>query len=283
MPDITNKKKNTINIYWWNTNGRWPIMDKKFMYNYDVIFISETHCNGKLLPNVQGFQLLYDVNYPLKTSQGGQAAYVSVRFYPFLENIRYSKCTVSFAVATIPNYSFMSVYINPVDSYYFAIGDFGLVSEEISYWTEKSCTPFIGGDYNSRLGNLNELSTKTLGWRYKENIDPILNAHGVKLRNICEVHNVLPLNHCQYRNACWDGKFTYHKAGRQSQIDYCITSKKGRQCVQAFKIIDTGWHLSDHLPITVSLLLPCEINLYTLLLRSRELVGETDMMTSRKS
>ena len=82
----------------------------------------------------------------------------------------------------------MSVYINPVNSAFYSNGDFGLISEELSYWKNKGSTTFIGGDFNSRLGDLNELSGRTLKWRYEANIDPIVNAHGNKLKGICELH-----------------------------------------------------------------------------------------------
>ena len=232
--------------------------------------------------DLTGFQILFDPNFPLTTYQGGQATYVSVKFSSFLSNIRYSKCTIAFSFSIIPNYSFMSVYINPVNSDFYSLDDFGLVSEELTFWNDKGYTPFIGGDFNSRLGDLNELSERTLKWRYEVNIDHVINSNGVQLKGVCKLHKMLPLNHCRYYNQRWDGKFTFHKAGRQSQIDFCITTNKGRKCVQNFEILDAGWHLSDHLPLSLSLLLPCEINVYTLLLRSKEL-GESTMTTSLKS
>ena len=281
-PGITNENKKPLNIYRWNINGRWVLIDKKIMINYDVIFISKTHCNGKLLPAVAGFQILFDPNFPLTTFQGGQAVYVSVKFYSFLCNIRYSKCTISLSISTMQDYSYMSVYINPVNSDFYSLDDFGLVSEELTFWSDKGYTPFIGGDFNSQLGDLNELSERTLKWRYEVNIDHVINSYGVQLKGVCKFHQMLPLNHCLYYNQHWVGKFTFYKAGRQSQIDFCITTNKGRKCVQNFEIIDTGWHLSDHLPLSLSLLLPCEINVYTLLLRSKQL-GESSTMTSLKS
>ena len=60
----------------------------------------------------------------------------------------------------------MSVYINPVASNYYSDGDFGLISEELSFWSNKGSTTFIGGDFNSRIGDINELSERTLKWRY---------------------------------------------------------------------------------------------------------------------
>ena len=128
--------------------------------------------------------ILFDPNFPLTTYQGGQATYVSVKFSSFLSNIRYSKCTIAFSFSIIPNYSFMSVYINPVNSDFYSLDDFGLVSEELTFWNDKGYTPFIGGDFNSRLGDLNELSERTLKWRYEVNIDHVINSHGVQLKGV---------------------------------------------------------------------------------------------------
>ena len=140
----------------------------------------------------------------------------------------------------------------------------------------------MGGDFNSRLGDLNELSQMSLKWRYGANADTVSNSHGAQLKGICELHQILPLNHCRFYNHCWDGKFTFQKPGRQSQIDFCLTTHNGRRYVRNFKIIEKGWHLSDHLSLTLSLLLPCEINVHPLLLRSKELSSSSDI-TNRKS
>ena len=252
------------------------------MHDYDFIFISETHCNGMLLPDVTGYKILSDPAFPLTSSQGGQAVYVSEILYPSLISIRFTKCTISFAVSTIPKFNFMSVYINPINSNYYSLNDFGLVSEEISFWKGKGFTAFIGGDFNARLGDLNEFSERSLKWRYDVNIDSVSNSHGAQLKGICELHKILPLNHCRYYNHCWDGKFTFHNAGRQSQIDFCLTTCKGKKCVTNFEILEKGWHFSDHLPVSLSLLLPLEINIYSLLLRANDL-GESSTITTFKS
>ena len=252
------------------------------MSDYDIVFISETHCNGSLLPIVSGFQKIFDPNFPLTASQGGQAAYIHRKLFTVLDIVRYTKCTLSLSFTTLCSYSFMSVYINPVNSNYYSLNDFGLIAEELSHWKEKGFTVFMGGDFNARLGDLNELSSKSLKWRYKPNVDSVINSHGTQLGDLCELFKILPLNHCKYYNKCMDGKFTFFRAGAQSQIDFCITSSEGRKCVQSFNIIDSGWHLSDHLPLSLQLLLPNDINIHSLLLRSHEL-GESSSLRSLKT
>ena len=76
--------------------------------------------------------------------------------------------------------------------------DFGILSEELAFWINNGNTPFVGGDFNSKLGDIAELSSKTLKWRYEMNIDTGKNQHGKELAGIWEIHKILPLNHCQY-------------------------------------------------------------------------------------
>ena len=121
------------------------------------------------------------------------------------------------------------------------------------------------------MGDFNEVAAKSLKWRYERNIDDKVNSHGTKLAVVCQEQKVLPLNHCRYYNKTWDGKFTYYKAGKQSQIDLCLTTQQGRQCIVNFKIPENNWHLSDHLPIDVSLSLSRIIDAHMLLLRTKEL------------
>ena len=232
----------------------------------------ETHVNGLLLPNIDGYRIIADPTFPMIAQHGGIAAYVTVKY--FATGIRFSKCTLSFSLDTLREYCFIGVYIYPIDSINFSNSEFGILSEELSFWLNRGITPYIGGDFNARLGNIGELSAKTLKWRYGDNIDAVKNQHGDALAGICELHKILPLNHCNYLKNAWPGKFTYSKGGKQSQIDFCLTSRKGRMNVRNFQIIEHGWHVSDHLPLSISLCLPCIINTNSLLARAIELTTE---------
>ena len=167
----------------------------------------------------------------------------------------------------------------PLDSSYYDLNDFGILSEEISYWLDNGFIPYIGGDYNSRLGDLGVLSQQSLKWRYDSNVDDTMNSHGRQLAGICELHNILPLNHCKYYDKTWDGKFTYHKAGKSSQIDFVLTNNQGRKQVLDFIINDTSWHLSDHLPLALHLSLPLQISMDMLLARAMELNNSFEPVT----
>ena len=240
------------------------------MYRYDIVFIVETHCNAKLLEAIDGFQIIGDPLFN-SSSFGGIAAYVNRRWSPMLQNIRFSKCSLSFSLSEIPGFAFMVVYVYPLDSINFNLEDFGILSEEVEYWNMKGFVIYFGGDFNSRMGNMNIISTKSLKWNYAPNVDTVINHHGRQLASICELNKVMPLNHCQYYNTIFDGRYTYYKAGNNSQIDFVLTNKNGRKYVTNFKIIDTMWHLSDHLPLSLHLCLPLELNSDVLLIRAMEL------------
>ena len=135
----------------------------------------------------------------------------------------------------------------PLESINYDMNDFGTLFEEISYWLTHGFIPYMGGDYNSRLGDLNKVSQKTQKWRHTQNVDVVVNSHGRLLTGVCE------LNNCCYYGKLWDGNFTYHKAGKSSQIDFIFTNQHGRKYITDFKIIDTSWHLSDHLPLALHL------------------------------
>ena len=107
-------------------------------------------------------------------SHGGMASYVNLRLFPYITNIRFTKCTLSFSFSILPGFCFMLVYLYPRDSPNFELNDFGILSEEISFWINKGFVPYLGGDYNSRLGDINILSQRSMKWRYTQNVDLIV-------------------------------------------------------------------------------------------------------------
>ena len=236
------------------------------MEQYDIIFLSETHCNGQVLPNVNGFIAISDPKFPLLTAYDEIAAYIKKRIFDYVTNIRFTKISISFSLSCYPRYCYMAVCMYPMDSINYSLGDFGILLEEIEFGTKKGYIPFIGGDFNARVGDLNKMSRTALKWRYEPNIDTKTNSHGKQLMDICHHQRILPINHCIYYNKSWDGKYTYYKAGKQSQIDFCLTSQYGRNCITKFKILDESSHISDHLPLALSLSLSTIIDSRVLLL-----------------
>lgn len=65
-------------------------------------------------------------------------------------------------------------------------------------------------------------------------------------------HNAYVLNNMDIGHISMDGKFTFHKGGRKSQNDICLTNKCGLNNVSSFDIHEIGWNISDHFPVTVS-------------------------------
>ena len=127
----------------------------------------------------------------------------------------------------------------------------------------------MGGDMNSRPGDLNALNTS---WHYNFNVDVNMNGHGRGLfSDMCKTAHIMPINHLRYKRKEFAGDFTYHKGDSKSQIDFALTDASGRKCIQEFEIIQDNWHLADHKPITLKLSLPIYIDSVTLYRRAVEL------------
>ena len=192
-----------MSIRWWNVNGRWIHINKKFMKNLDIIFLSETHCVVKVL---DGFTKYGDPAFQMVKKHGGVAVYVRDEYVKYFKNLRFSKSTISFSLS--PNLFFTGVYIYQIDSRNYEDTDYGSVVNDINYWLTKGYHPYIGSDYNSRIGDINKLSEKSLKWRYSKNVDHDTNSHCALFSDMCELLNILPLNHSCYRG------YTYFKGNK---------------------------------------------------------------------
>ena len=245
------------------------------MSQKDIVFLSETHANVLSLENIKNFTIFGNPDFPLFQNHGGLAAYVSTKYAQYVNNLRFTKCTISFSISVLPDIFFMGVYVYPHTSLHYNDTDFATVTSEINYWVSKGYHPFIGGDFNSRIGDINVISDKSLKWRYADNTDANVNANRVPFADMCEVLKILPINHCLYGHKQFDGGFTYFKSDKKSQIDYVLTDKVGRQKVSNFKLVTSGWHFSDHLPIDISTQSKYEINSLSILIRSKSLVKPT--------
>ena len=224
-----------------------------------------------MLEKINGFTIFGDPDIPTPVYHGGLAVYVKDHLSQYVKNLRYGKCSLSFSLSIFPNVFFMGIYVYPIDSLDFDNIDYGVLINDIRYWLEKGYIPIIGGDFNSIPGDLNKLSINSLRSRFANNIDSTSNKHGESFVNLC-VLRILPLDHCIYNEKIFDGKFTYFKANKKSQIDFVLANNLGRKLVKRFDINLTGWHLSDHVPLTLRISVSCNIDLNLLVARSNELL-----------
>ena len=245
------------------------------MDDKDIVFLSEAHCNSKSLGNLSDFNVYGDPSFPLFQRHGGLAVYVNSFYSPYINNLRFTKCTISFSLSIIPKVFYMGVYMYPTDSDNYDLGDFGIITDEVKYWLCKGFTPYMGGDFNSRLGNLDEISAKSLGWCYANNVDEVRNGNYKDFVSMCELLNILPVNHTIFKKKQFMGHWTYFKGNKKSQIDFLVTDNKGRERITSFDISTNGWHFSDHLPIDVSIDIPYSIDPLLLLARAKLLNEET--------
>ena len=173
----------------------------------------------------------------------------------------------------------MGVYIYPVDSRNYKLTDYGSVVDDINYWLNKGYLPFIAGDFNSRIRDLNTISEKSLKWRYAGNVDDIKNPHGLLFSDMCELLKILPINHCFFHGKYFKGGYTYFKSNRKSQIDFLITNNIGRAKINDFQIIEKGSHFSDHLPIDLKFNFEFKVDVHALFMRAK-LLQEKFILTT---
>ena len=112
------------------------------MEDKDVIFLSETHCNVNSLEHKSGFNVYGDPTFPLFQRHGGLAVFVNECYDPYVNNLRFSKCTISFSLSIIPKVFFMGVYIYPIDWYNHDVCDYGIVIEEVNFWLNIGFLPY---------------------------------------------------------------------------------------------------------------------------------------------
>ena len=144
--------------------------------------------------------------------------------------------------------------------------------EKLKFLSLSQIKIFAAGDFNSRFKDLNLISSNISGYSYSNNIDTVTNSHGSNyFQHLCIDSRLMPLNHLIFNNKHMPGKFTYHKAGKKSQIDFILVNESCLNDVIDFDIIEAGWHLSDHLPLSLKIKAKKEIPLNTVLTRSLDL------------
>ena len=241
------------------------------------MFLSETKLPVGCLPTINNYQIFIDTNIKLR-HRGGVAVYIHERFSKFVTKLTYDECFISFMLSNSTNYMFIDVYIPPEDSVYADPTAFARLCELLLKCKEKGLTPFIGGDFNSRLGDQNDLPCR---WKYLPNCDTTLNNYGktyfVDMCTACKIH---PINNIIYKGNKYKSDFTYIKHNKKSHIDFILTDKDGLHNVTDFNVLTNDWHLSDHRPVTCTLDIPRTTNANNIFLRALEL--NTDRMDNNK-
>ena len=235
--------------------------------DFDVLFILETNLAASVLPDIKHFTAFADPN--TKSSRhGGIALYIRNNIAENVFDISYKECYISFRFDFAPEFLYDGVYIQPENSKYFKINMFAELDLLLHKCTEWHLTPYVGGDFNSRLGDLNLLGT----WKYNMNVDTTTNKHGRSyMMDVCKRYKLYPVNHLKYKNRTFEGDFTYYKNDKRSQIDFALTNDIGRKHIKAFKILDTDWHISDHRPLCLSIRINCTTSSNILLTRAEDL------------
>ena len=193
---------------------------------------------------------------------------VCLRFIYFIYQYSRQIDTV-FRFDFAPTYIVGGVYIQAENSKYFSPNMFAELDSLLSRCIECDYIPFIGGDFNSRLGDLNLLSKS---WHYSKNVDVTTNIHGrTFMTDVCKRNDTYPINHLKYKCTNFGGDFTYIKNEKKSQIDFTLTNSDGRNHITSFSIINQDWHISDHRPVCVDVCIDCTTSSNSLLVRAENL------------
>ena len=238
----------------WNVNKRFYLYSKcpekfttVFSSVYDIIFISETNLGCDALPVFDNYTIFADPDRKL-CDFGGIACYVRNTIASHVFQIKYHLSHISLRIDTCPGFMFIGVYIQPEGARHFNGSMFSDLSQTIIDCHEKGLVPFIGGDLNSRPGNLDSLSNGK--WKYDANRDVNQNKHGKTFfRDLCSACKIKPINGLIYDKKEFHNDFTFIRGSAKSQIDFSLTDDIGRKYIKSFRIIQHDWHLSDHKPI----------------------------------
>ena len=158
---------------------------------YDFIFISETNLGYDYLPNFKGYRLFADSKKKLCV-HGGIAFYIRENYAKFVHKVCYREAHISFRVKQYPKYVFFGVYIQPEGARYFDASMFTELVTDLLDCQSQGLIPYIGGDFNCRIGNPSDLLRQTA--IYDTNIDEKTNKHGrTFFKDLCSLCDILPV------------------------------------------------------------------------------------------
>ena len=235
-----------------------------------MIFISETNLGYDALPSFKDFTIVADPSKKICT-YGGIAWYVRNSLAKYMFQVQFNEAYISFRLKLVPNFVFIGVYVQPEGARNFNVHMFAEVGALLADCDQKGLVPYVGGDFNSRPGDLHLINSDTT-WTYEPNIDSKTNKHGKTFfRDLCCAGNVKPINGMKYYGKTYDNNFTFIRSNGQSQIDFCLTNATGRRTIKNFTILVNDWHLSDHRPISLEINAECKIDIGGLLKRAIDL------------
>ena len=235
-----------------------------------MIFISETNLGHDALPSFKDYTTVADPSKKICT-YGGIAWYVRNSLAKHMFQVQFNEAYISFRLNLFPNIVFIGVYVQPEGARNFNLHMFAEVGALLADCNQKGLTPYVGGDFNSRPGDLH-LINSDIAWTYESNIDTKTNKHGKTFfRDLCCAGKVKPINGMKYYGKTFDNNFTFIRSNGQSQIDFCLTNATGRKMMKNFTILVDDWHISDHRPISLEIETQCKTDVGWLLKRAIDL------------
>ena len=239
----------------------------KYISKFEICCLTETKTENiptVAFPNFEIFSLKQ------KSKAHGISVLVKTGLFPTIfkiENTK-SKCIIWIALGfSIEKIQLIvgGVYIPGPSSKYSDIHDYDIISEDIILLNQKYRCPFVLlGDFNSRIGNLNELSqnnNKENGTNIeqkRQSLDRKIDTHGRKLIALCNDFNFGVLNG-RFGNDKNVGQFTCMKTIGSSVVDYIIVSISLFPSVLDFYVDKYDNCMSDvHLPLVATIKLENE-------------------------
>ena len=142
------------------------------------------------LPKIQSYTKISNPSVK-QCNHGGIVVYVKNNIFKNVFNITHNECFLTFRLDIAPQYIFGGVYIQPENSRYFNMKMFADLDTLLVNIQENGYIPFIDGDFNARLGDLNKLETC---WIYEDNCDVTSNRHGrMYISDICNRNKMFPI------------------------------------------------------------------------------------------
>ena len=154
MPNYVMKLK----IMCWNVNTRLLhcINYAQFLTDFDFIFVEEVGLPDNKLPNLNDFVPISDPEVKFR-QHGGVAVYVRENMKANIFDLKFKETFISFQHKSFKNSVFMGVYMPHSESKFFKPELFAELSTHIEHYSANNFSIYAGGDYNSRVKDLNNL------------------------------------------------------------------------------------------------------------------------------